>query len=91
MDYAGGVLQINFEVVNRLSRAESIKIASVTIKWEHFLPGLHKVLNLSRFESMSTQYIHIWNNIYIYIHIDVKRNLGQIRKSSDFLYCCQPP
>lgn len=77
MDYAGGVLEINFEVMNRLSRAESIKIASVTIKWEHFLPGLHKVLNLSRFESMSTHlfiYTYMESYIYIYIHIDVKRN-----------------
>ena len=43
MEYTGGTLEIDFEVMNRLSRQESIKIASVTIQWHHFLPGLRKV------------------------------------------------
>ncbi|CAK9088341.1 Metacaspase-1 [Durusdinium trenchii] len=43
VEYTGGTLEIDFEVMNRLSRQESIKIASVTIQWHHFLPGLRKV------------------------------------------------
>lgn len=41
--YDGQPLSIDFAIMQRKSREERVKIASVTVKWEHFLPGLRKV------------------------------------------------
>ncbi|CAL1174142.1 unnamed protein product [Cladocopium goreaui] len=41
--YDGQPISIDFAIMQRKSREERVKIASVTVKWEHFLPGLRKV------------------------------------------------
>jgi len=41
--YEGKPLSIDFDVMNRKSREESERIASVTVEWPHFIPGLRKV------------------------------------------------
>lgn len=41
--YDGQAISIDFAIMQRKSREERVKIASVTVKWEHFLPGLRKV------------------------------------------------
>jgi len=41
--YEGKPIEIEFAVMQRKSREEQVRIASVTIKWEHLVPGLRKV------------------------------------------------
>ena len=41
--YEGKPIEIEFAVMQRKSREEQARIASVTIKWENLVPGLRKV------------------------------------------------
>ena len=43
LPYAGKAVEINFLVMNRKGRGESMQIASVMVQWASFLPGLRKV------------------------------------------------
>jgi len=42
VDYSDGPLEITFDVMNQMSLS-STRIASVTVQWNHFRPGLRKV------------------------------------------------
>ena len=43
LGYEGKPIEIEFAVMQRKSREEQVRIASVTIKWENLVPGLRKV------------------------------------------------
>ena len=43
LGYEGKALEIDVAVMQRKSREEQVRIASVTIKWEHLVPGLRHV------------------------------------------------
>ena len=45
LGYEGKPIEVDVAVMQRKSREEQVRIASVTIKWEHLVPGLRNVDN----------------------------------------------